>query len=125
MNWQLILQIFGVLAPLAAAIPGIYAIRRQLVMEAAEKKKIVVEAESISADVASKYVDAAGNLQDFYTELIQEVKKQSEECKELVCKLEVKIDILTEENKLLKEEVAELRKQVRELGQEPRFPKGE
>lgn len=125
LNWELLYRVLAILAPLAAAIPGIYAIRRQLIMEKVEKKKLIIEAESISADIASKYIDAAGNVQDIYTELLEELKKQ-------LYRLECKIDILTEENVELKEELKELKegvrilsKQVRELGQEPHFPKEE
>ena len=130
MNYDEILRIIMIIGPFLAAIPGIYAIRRQLIMEKVEKRKLIIEAESISADVAAKLIDSAGDLQDFYTELMEEIKKQSKECKDLVYRLECKIDILTEENAELKEELKELKEgvqilseQVKELGQEPRYPK--
>ena len=130
MNWDIILRIGAVVVATLAAIPGIYAIRRQLKMEKLEQKKILIEAESISADVASKLIDSAGDLQEFYGKLFEEVRKQLEEQKIIVCRLEVKIDLLTEENKGLKLKIEEqnikiegLCEQVKELGQEPRYTK--
>lgn len=131
LDWELIRQVLSIIIPLAAAIPGVYAIRRQLIMEKVEKKKLVLEAESISADVAAKLIDSAGDLQEFYEKLFEEVRKQLDEQKEIVCRLEVKIDILTKENENLQLKIEEqnikiegLCEQVRELGQEPRFSKG-
>jgi predicted ATP-grasp superfamily ATP-dependent carboligase len=124
LNWELIRQVLSVIVPLAAAIPGIYAIRRQLVMEKVEKKKLILEAESISADVAAKLIDSAGDLQEFYGELFIEVRKQLDEQKKIVCRLEGKIDLLTKENENLHMKIEGLCKQVRELGQEPRYSKG-
>ena len=90
LNWELIFQIVTAIVAASAAISSVYAIRRQLIMEKAEKRKLIVEAESIGADVAAKLIDSAGDLQDFYTELMEEIKKQSKECKDLVFKLECK-----------------------------------
>lgn len=116
-NWELLLRIAGALVPLLAAIPGLYAIRMQLKKEEAERKKIAMETESVSADVASKFVESAGNLQEFYKEVFGEIKKQLEEYKEIVCRLEAKIDELEEGVKILSD-------QVKELGQVPKYPEG-
>jgi chromosome segregation ATPase len=105
LNWELLFKILAILAPLLASIPGIYAIRRQLRMEKVEK-------ESMSADIATKYVDAAGDLQDFYTELIREVKTQLNGCKLIVSGLEERINTLTEENVRLIEEINEMKKEI-------------
>lgn len=120
------------LTALIGGIPGIIAIRRQLKMEEVERSKAMREAEDISADIVSKYVDAAGNLQDFYTELMAEVKTQFDECKVLVSGMEKKIDALTEENKQLKERIRGLErgvkvltKQILDLGQKPKYPEEE
>ena len=118
MNWDLIFKIAAVVVPLAAAIPGLYAIRRQIKMEAAEKKKLIVEAESISADVAAKFIDSAGDLQEFYKEVFGEIKKQLEEYKEIVCRLEDKVDDLEKGIQILTN-------QIKELGQTPKYPNGE
>ena len=134
MNWELIIQVSTLLL---VSSPGIYAIARQLKTEKIEKKKLILEAESIGADVAAKLIDSAGDLQELYTKLFEELKKQLEGQKMIVCRLEVKVDILVIENKELKE-IAEkqnkkieelgigietLTQQIRELGQEPRYPK--
>lgn len=128
MTWEQILSYLPIITAFLAAIPGAYAIRRQLKMEELDKKKAMKEAEDISANIVSKYVDAAGNLQDFYTELMEEVKGQFDECKLLVSRMEEKIDVLTEENRILREKVEELEKgievltkQIVELGAEPRY----
>ena len=132
MNWDIILRIGAIVIASLAAIPGIYAIRRQLKMENLEQKKLIVEAESISAEVAAKLIDSAGDLQGFYEKLFKEIRKQLEEQNIVICRLEVKVDLLTEENKSLKTKIdtqnikiEALCEQVRELGQEPRYTKGE
>lgn len=133
LDWDLILRVLGILAPiLGAVITSVYAIRRQLVMEQAEKKKIITETESLSADVASKYIDAAGNLQDFYTELLEDIKNQLKEQKEIICKLEAKLELSAEENIQLKKLIKEMKEgieilieQIREFGEMPRYPKEE
>lgn len=117
-NWDFVLKIAAVLVPILAAAPGLYAIRRQIKMEAAEKKKLVVEAESISADVAAKFIDSAGDLQEFYKEVFGEIKKQLDEYKEIVCRLEIKVEEL-------ERGIDILTKQVRDLGEHPRYPNGE
>ena len=123
MTWEQILTYLPVLTAFLAAIPGAYAIRRQIKMEELDKKKAMREAEDISADIVSKYVDAAGNLQDFYTELMAEVKTQFDECKSLVTRMETKIDDLENEVAELKEGIAILTKQIIDLGLEPKYPK--
>lgn len=138
MNWELILRIGAVVVAALAAIPGIYAIRKQLLMESVEKEKALIDIESVSAEVAAKLIDSAGDLQTLYEKLFNEVRKQLEEQKEIVCRLEIKIDTLTEENRELKiivdkqnkkieeleEGICTLVEQVKELGQEPKYPKG-
>jgi plasmid maintenance system antidote protein VapI len=116
MNWDIILRIGAVVVASLAAIPGIYAIYKQLKMEKLEQRKLILEAESISADVAAKLIDSAGDLQEIYMELLRELKKQLEEQKVIICRLEIKI----EEQNIKIEALCE---QVRELGQEPRYIK--
>ena len=137
MNWDLILRIGAIVVAVFASLPGIYAIRRQLKAERLEQRKLVLEAESISADVAAKLIDSAGDLQEYYAKLFDEIRKKLEEQNKLICKLEGKIDILTEENRELKliavkqnkkigeleEGICVLVEQVKELGQEPKYPK--
>ena len=139
MTWELAIQLILATVAASGAIGSFYAIRRQLKMEKLEKRKLIVEAESISADVAAKLINSAGDLQDFYAELLQEIKKQLEENRTIICRLEGKIDIITEENinlksmiekankkiEKLEEGIRILSKQIRELGQEPRYPKEE
>ena len=96
MNWDIILKIGAIVIASLAAIPGIYAIRRQLKMEKLEQRKLILEAESISAEVASKLIDSAGDLQELYEKLFKEVRNQFEEQKIVICILEVKIDLLAE-----------------------------
>jgi predicted nuclease with TOPRIM domain len=127
-NWDLVLRIAAVVAACLAALPGIYSIRRQLKTERLEQRKLIVEAESLSAEVAAKLIDSAGDLQTFYEKLFEELKKQLEETKELICRLEGKIDVLTEENIELKKRVEELEKgieiltkQILDVGLEPRY----
>lgn len=117
-NWELVLKIAAVVVPILAAIPGIYAIRRQIILEQAEKKKLIVEAESISADVAAKFIDSAGDLQDFYKEVFGEIKEQLEEYKIIVCRLEAKVEELERGIQILT-------KQVKDLGEHPKYPNGE
>jgi DNA-binding transcriptional regulator GbsR (MarR family) len=117
MNWELILKIAAVVVPILAAAPGIYAIRKQIIMEQVEKKKLVVEAESISADVAAKFIDSAGDLQEFYKEVFGEIKQQLEEYKEIVCRLEEKVEDLERGIRILT-------KQVQDLGENPKYPNG-
>jgi predicted nuclease with TOPRIM domain len=127
-NWDLVLRIAAIVAACLAALPGIYSIRRQLKTERLEQRKLIVEAESLSAEVAAKLIDSAGDLQTFYEKLFEELKKQLEETRELICRLEGKIDILTEENIELKKRVEELEKgieiltkQILDVGLEPRY----
>jgi predicted nuclease with TOPRIM domain len=124
----LVLRIAAIVAACLAALPGIYSIRRQLKTERLEQRKLIVEAESLSAEVAAKLIDSAGDLQTFYEKLFEELKKQLEETRELICRLEGKIDILTEENIELKKRVEELEKgieiltkQILDVGLEPRY----
>jgi uncharacterized coiled-coil DUF342 family protein len=117
-NWELVLKIAAVVVPILAAAPGLYAIRRQIRMETAEKKKLVVEAESISADVAAKFIDSAGDLQEFYKEVFGEIKKQLDEYKEIVCRLEEKVEEL-------ERGIDVLTKQVKDLGEHPNYPNGD
>ncbi|MHA2047206.1 MAG: hypothetical protein ACW99G_20635 [Candidatus Thorarchaeota archaeon] len=121
------------------SLPGVFAIYRQLKMERLEKKKLIIEAESISAEVANKFIESAGDIQNLYMELFSELKKQIEESRETGERLEQKIDNLTVENSELKiivekqndkireleEGVCTLVEQVKELGQVPRYPKEE
>ena len=118
MNWELILRILAIVIPVLAAAPGIYAIRKQLIMEKAEKKKLIVEVESISADVAAKLIDSAGDIQEIYKEIFEEIKIQLNDNKVIVCRLEVEV-------KELKRGIRILTKQVRELDQIPRYPNGD
>jgi len=134
-DWELLLKVGAFIIAMIGAIPGIVAIRRQLKMEKHEAKKLIVEAEAISADIAAKYIESAGNIQDFYSEILEEVKKQLSECKDVVCRIEGKVENLTLENEKLKEIVKEqnlkieelekgitiLSAQVTELGQKPRY----
>jgi flagellar biosynthesis chaperone FliJ len=106
-------------------------------MERLERKKLIIEAEAISADIAAKFIESAGNIQDFYAEILEEVKKQLKESREAGERLEQKVDNLAEENRELKIVVEKQNKkideleigvctlveQVKELGQEPRYPK--
>jgi cell division protein FtsB len=128
MTWEQATQLILALVAASGAIGSFYAIRRQLKMERAEKKKLLAETESISAEVAAKLIDSAGDLQNFYTELFEELRKRLKINEDLICKLEGKIDLLTEENIKLKEKVEELEKgievlvkQIIELGVEPRY----
>lgn len=119
MNWDLILKVLAIAIPaFVAALPGIYAIRKQIKTEQAEQKKLIAETESINADVAAKFIDSAGDLQNFYTEVFGEIKKQLEEYKEIVCRLEKKIEDLEKGVRILT-------KQVRDLGQTPKYPNGD
>jgi methyl-accepting chemotaxis protein len=137
MTQEQIIAWLPILTAFLLSLPGVYAIYRQLKMERLEKKKLIIEAEAISADIAAKFIESAGNIQDFYAEILEEVKKQLVESREAVDRLEQKVDNLSEENRELKivvekqnkkiEEletgVCTLVEQVKELGQEPRYPK--
>ena len=130
MTWDTAIQLILAVVAASGAIGSFYAIRRQLKMEKLEKKKLIVEAESISADVAAKLIDSAGDLQSFYVAMFEELKQQLKVNEVLICRLEGKIDVLTEENIKLKKRVEELEKgievltaQVIESGLKPKYPK--
>lgn len=119
-----LLRVAGIVVAILASLPALYAIRKQLRTEELEDslKK---------ADIAASLVDSVGDIQTFYTKLFEEQN-------EIVCRIEGKVDFLTKENKELKEivkkqnrKIGELEEgililieQIKELGVEPKYPKG-
>ena len=87
------------------------------------RSRAIVDVEPISADVAVKLIDSAGNLQELYEKLFNEVRKQLEEQKEIVLRLEKKIEKQNSKMEELEEGICTLVEQVRELGQEPKYTK--
>lgn len=116
MTWELAIQLILAIVAASGAVGSFYAIRKQLKMEKLQQKKLIVEAESISAEVAAKLIDSAGNLQEFYEKLFEELREQISEQSVIICRLEIKIE---EQNT----KIEALCEQVRELGQEPRYTK--
>jgi len=114
---------------ITAIFPFILAVRK----EREEKAKLSAERESIGADAVQKIVTAAGDLQDAYGELLEEMKKRNQEYKSEIDGLSSKIKELEKSNLELKLKVEEeskiiseliegvklLTKQVEELGKEP------
>jgi chromosome segregation ATPase len=112
-----------VLIALIASIPGIIAL---LVQRKNEREKLKVESEEKTQkskqDKATNDAAVAKQIQDIYQEIIEDIKKQSEECKSEIVKLSVKVKEinaqnieLIEVNSNLRNEIAELTQKVKEL----------
>lgn len=141
--WDIIKIVLGSLAGviITALLPFIITLRR----EPEEKGKLRAETGSIDAETLSKLVKATGELQDVYTEALQDSKNREDELRKSVRGLEDKqkeyetrlsqmenlnfrVLKLTEENEKLTERVKELEtivktlvEQIKELGHIPKI----
>lgn len=95
-------------AVLVASSPGIYSLLKQNSINKANAKKRLADEEKASLDNTQK-------LQQIYQEIIDDVKKQSNECKEQIDKLSVKIVDLTRENEKLRKTVEDQIQKIKKL----------
>ena len=129
--WDIIKIVIG--SGLGIAIATIIPLLFQLRKEKEEKAKIKADTSNVSADAASKIVTAAGNLQDAYVELLNDMKARTIEYKEEIDSLSDRIRELEISNKELKRKIEEsttiinelikgvhlLTEQIENLGQQP------
>lgn len=77
-----------------ASIPGILALLSQKSREKSEKNKVNIETKKIEAEVAEK-------VQAIYQEMVEDIKAQSNQCKEKIEGLVITVDELKKENTFL------------------------
>ena len=111
--WDIIKIVIG--SGLGIAIATIIPLLFQLRKEKEEKAKIKADTSNVSADAASKIVTAAGNLQDAYVELLNDMKARTIEYKEEIDSLSDRIRELEISNKELKRKIEESTTIINEL----------
>ena len=109
--WDIVKVILtSLVAGAAALVPFFIYMRR----EREEKAKISAETTNISADATQKIVTAAGDLQDAYVELINDMKSRTAEYKQEIHDLSNRLEDLEKSNKELNIKVDETNRQLEE-----------